>query len=101
MVAHWGPLEEKNKCILFEVTNSHYTYVCMCVGGYLYLHCLYLYGYIYVRVYIYTHIYIYMYIGVYICVYIHYRSKVWGHSDNFMFSMKTHTFILQFSAVTT
>jgi len=24
---------------------------------------------------------------------IHYRSKVWGHPDNFVFSMKTHTFI--------
>ena len=22
---------------------------------------------------------------------IHYRSKVWGHPDNFMFSLKTHT----------
>ena len=30
-------------------------------------------------------------------VYIHYRSKVWGHPDNFVFSMKTHTFIYQMS----
>ena len=29
--------------------------------------------------------------------YVHYRSKVWGHPDNFMFSMKTHTFIHQMS----
>ena len=28
---------------------------------------------------------------------IHYRSKVWGHPDNFVFSMKTHTFIYQMS----
>jgi len=28
-------------------------------------------------------------------VYIHYRSKVWGHPDNFVSSMKTHTFIYQ------
>ena len=28
---------------------------------------------------------------------IHYRSKVWGHPDNLMFSMKTHTFIHQMS----
>src|SRR4029434_2397474 len=28
---------------------------------------------------------------------IHYRSKVWGHPDNFVFSMKTHTFMYQMS----
>ena len=28
---------------------------------------------------------------------IHYRSKVWGHPDNFMFFMKTQTFIHQMS----
>src|SRR4029434_7746571 len=28
---------------------------------------------------------------------IHYRSKVWRHPDNFVFSMKTHTFIYQMS----
>jgi len=28
---------------------------------------------------------------------IHHRSKVWGHPDNFVFSMKTHTFIYQMS----
>jgi len=26
---------------------------------------------------------------------LHYRSKVWGHPDNFVSSMKTHTFIYQ------
>jgi len=26
---------------------------------------------------------------------IHYGSKVWGHADNLVFSMKTHTFIYQ------
>jgi len=26
---------------------------------------------------------------------IHHRSKVWGHPDSFVFSMKTHTFIYQ------
>ena len=30
-------------------------------------------------------------------VHIHYRSKVWGQPDNFMFSMKTHTLIHQMS----
>jgi len=30
-------------------------------------------------------------------IYIHYRSKVWDHPDNFVFSMKTHTFIFQMS----
>ena len=29
--------------------------------------------------------------------YIHYRSKVWGHPDNCLFSMKTHTFVYQMS----
>ena len=28
---------------------------------------------------------------------IHYHSKVWDHPDNFMFSMRTHTFIHQMS----
>ena len=28
---------------------------------------------------------------------IHYHSKVWGHPDNFVFSMKAHTFIYQMS----
>ena len=36
-------------------------------------------------------------IGLSIQKYVHYRSKVWGHPDNFMFSMKTHTFIHQMS----
>ena len=35
--------------------------------------------------------------GYDVVVYIHYRSKVWGHPDNFMFSMKTKTFIHQMS----
>jgi len=29
------------------------------------------------------------------CSPIHYRSKVWGHPDNFVLSMKTHNFIYQ------
>jgi len=35
------------------------------------------------------------YIYIYIYIYIHYRSNVWGHPDNFVSSMKTHTFIYQ------
>ena len=31
------------------------------------------------------------------CLDIHSRSKVWGLPDNFMFSMKIHTFIHQMS----
>jgi len=27
--------------------------------------------------------------------YLHYRSKVWGHTDNLIFSIKTHTFIYE------
>jgi len=30
-------------------------------------------------------------------LYVHYRSKVWDHPENFVFSMKTHTFIYQMS----
>jgi len=26
---------------------------------------------------------------------VHYRSEVWGHPDNLVFSMKTHTLIYQ------
>jgi alpha 1,3-glucosidase len=29
------------------------------------------------------------------------HSKVWGHPDNFLFSIKAHSFIQQFSAVLT
>jgi len=29
---------------------------------------------------------------------VHYRSKVRGHADNFVFSMKTHTFIYQMNS---
>jgi len=36
-------------------------------------------------------------ISVKVSVDIHYRSKVWGHPDNFVFSMRTHTFIYQMS----
>ena len=28
-------------------------------------------------------------------LHLHYRSKVWGHPDNVMFSMKSHAFIYQ------
>jgi len=30
-----------------------------------------------------------------IYIYIHFRSKVWDHPDNFVSSMKNHTFIDQ------
>ena len=42
-------------------------------------------------------IFIYRPIYVHSVSYIHYLSKVWGHPDNFMISMKTHTFIHQMS----
>jgi len=29
------------------------------------------------------------------CMFLHYRSKCWGHPDNLVFPMKTHTFIYQ------
>jgi len=32
---------------------------------------------------------------IYIYIYIYYRSKVWDHPDNFVSSMKIHTFIHQ------
>ena len=38
-----------------------------------------------------------LYIHTHTHTHTHYRSKVWGHPDNFMFSMKTQTFIHQMS----
>jgi len=32
---------------------------------------------------------------VYERIHVHYRSKVWDHPDNFVSSMKNHTFIYQ------
>jgi len=36
-----------------------------------------------------------VYIHIHTYIYIYYCSKVWGHADNLVFSMKTHTFIDQ------
>jgi len=63
-----------------------YTYII-----YIYKNILYIYI-IYIHIYN-LHIYI-IYIYAYIYIHnLHYRSNVWGHPDNFVFSMKTHTYL--------
>ena len=47
--------------------------------------CIHTYRVVYIHVKIHTHTHTYIYIYIYIYIYTHYQSKVFGHSQKFLF----------------